>query len=443
MMDANHRHEAVASIMALLALTFALPTLAAPRVLSQEILVDQLANGMRIIVSPAHDVPVVSIVALVRGGSSVERPDQRGLAHITEHMVFQAPIEGTPTGLLPQTIEALGGEIRAETSADSSRYIATVAPDGMSEAVSALGLALSAPVLDVNRLKSELQIMEKELKEVYANPVIALRGAATQAIYGDGPYARSPGGGPTPLPAYSVHDVATFHQAHYVGANMAVVIVGDVDSTQAMEIVTNAFSSVPAGTSTLPSLSAPLATPVQTITAADAAPLVGLFFVAPGIDSPREVLATDVLLAILEHGTVSRMRTQLPRALPGVGAMGAGFLTQRLPGHLYLWVDPGQASSEAAIGVLKAILADIRDNGVSVQECERGKASALVMHAINADTYTGQAETLAFYEAISSYELGVTYEDDILTIAPEELRDLVRRYFDPDKALVVVGGGPS
>ncbi len=441
MMSTNRSHLHVAALLVAVTLAVVSPVRVEARVLSEDVMVAELDNGIRVVVSPAHDVPVVSVVAVVRGGSSVEGRDQRGLAHIVEHMVFQGPIEGTPTGMLPQTIEALGGEIRAETSADASRYIATIAPDGAAEAIAALGFALSAPVFDAQRLRTELDIMEKELDEVYASPIVALRNTATQAIYGDGPYAQSAGGGPEALPQYTIHDVAAFHQTHYVGANMAVIVAGDMDGQEAVDAVSEAFADIPLGAPTVPSLSADPATPVDTITAPHGAPLVGLFFVAPGISAMRDVLATDVLLGILDHGSASRMRTQLPRALPGVGGLGAGFLTQRLPGHLYLWVDPGQASPQAAIGVLKTILADIRDNGVSVEECQQGARTALLLHAMGADTYTGQAESLAFYEAIDSYELAISYEDEVLTIGPDDIRRVVLRYFDPDRALVVIGGG--
>jgi zinc protease len=430
-------------IVLLLALAWLPSALAQPRVIGENIETEQLANGLRAIVLPAHDVPVVTVVALVRGGASLEARDQRGLAHITEHMVFQEPVEGTSTGLLPQTIEALGGEIRAETSADSTRYIATVAPDGMPEAMSALGIALGDPTFAPTRLRAELEIMEKELDEVYASPIVALRGAATKAIYGDGPYARSAGGGPDDLPSYSVADVEAFHAAHYVGSNMAVVVVGDVETAEVFAAVEEAFGEIPAGQPQVPAMASPPETPATTLSAPGAEPLVGLVFVAPGMDHPSDVLATDVLLGMLEHGPTSRMRTQLPRALPGIGAVGAGYLTQRLPGHLYLWIDPGQASAENCIGVLKSILADIRDNGVSQDECLKGARSALLMHAIGADTYTSQAESLAFYEAIDSYRFAVEYEDRVLTVVPGDVQDLVARYFDPDHALVVVGGdGP-
>jgi predicted Zn-dependent peptidase len=86
-------------------------------------------------------------------------------------------------------------------------------------------------------------------------------------------------------------------------------------------------------------------------------------------------------------------------------------------------------------------LADIRDNGVSVEECQQGARTALLLHAMGADTYTGQAESLAFYEAIDSYELAISYEDEVLTIGPDDIRRVVLRYFDPDRALVVIGGG--
>ena len=47
-----------------------------------------LGNGLRIVLDPLSGSPVVSVQAWVMVGSADERPDQAGLAHVHEHMVF-------------------------------------------------------------------------------------------------------------------------------------------------------------------------------------------------------------------------------------------------------------------------------------------------------------------------------------------------------------------
>lgn len=402
----------------------------------------ELPNGVRVIVKPEHEVPVVALCAVVRGGSSVEGESERGLAHVLEHMVFQTPEEGSPTGLLPRTIEALGGEVLAETTRDFWLYRVTVAPDGFGEAAAALALALSEPVIDPERLRKELQIMDQELEEAYADPLEALREAAFDAFYRGGPYGASPGGGPGGLRSFSADEVSAFRAKHYIGPNTAVLVIGDVEPEPAIATIASNFGALPGGTSTFPAHR-----PVPVFDGAEleltlpgaGQEVVALAWPAPGIDRPADVLATDVLLCALDHGRKSRLHLPLAQELPGIGPSGAGFLTQRLPGVMLIWVATGRVGAEAVLDQLKRMLTDIASGGVTDEECMRAARGARLLHAGGGETYTGQARILGFYEGIGSYLFGVEYEDEVLRVTPSDLAELVRRYYDPARALVLRG----
>ncbi len=88
---------------------------------------------------------------------------------------------------------------------------------------------------------------------------------------------------------------------------------------------------------------------------------------------------------------------------------------------------------DALRGVVRGVTIDPPD----AEECRRAALGARIQHAASCDTYAGQAETLAFYEAIGGYGFGVEYEDAILTVGPDDLLDLATRFFDPDAALAI------
>jgi len=397
-----------------------------------------LDNGVQVIVKPDHDAPLVAICAIVRGGSAAEGPGERALAHTLEHMIFQRPARGTPTGLLPETIEGLGGEVLAATTRDFTRFTVTVATDGFADALAALAQALSQPEMEPDRLSGELNVIQKELDGIYSDPGTALRDAAYAAIYPDGPYAHSPGGGPEKLPAITIEQLRSFHARNYVGHNISVTIVGDVDPTAALDLASGKFAALAPGEDTLPQPGpAPAAKPGEVTVKGPGGGLVALAFPAPGTSEWKDVLATDVLLSTVDNGDSSRLHVLYPRAAPGSGQAGADFLTQRLPGILVLWGAVGGADQAQALNALKAVLADLRDRQPSEEETLRGARGARVLHALSCDTCTGQAETIAFYAANATYRLGVDYEHAVLEVTPSEVTDVVRRYFDPDKAVVL------
>jgi zinc protease len=407
-----------------------------------------LDNGVRLAVKAEQDAPVVAIAAVVRGGSSVEGESEHGLAHTVEHMIFQRPANGTPTGLLPHTIEALGGEVLAETTRDFTRFTVTIAPDAFEEALAALALAIKEPVVDDQRLRAELRVMQAELDEAYAEPLSVLQLAPFAEFYAGGPYAHSPGGGPGALQVFSADDVRAFHRKHYVGRNIAVIVVGDVETEPALGSAAEHFGRLPDGESAVPSATAVPSTTSKSVTVQSEnvqQPVIALAFPAPGVASMEDVCATDVLLALLDHGTHSRLHGPLAERVPGIGPTGAIFLTERLPGVCAVWASVGSASEAAVLEGLRQVLADLAATAPTEEEVRRACLGAKIVHASECDTVTGQAGTLAFYEAIGSYEMAVNYEIEVRKVTPERVRDIVRRCYDPARALEIrvtpKGGG--
>ena len=80
-----------------------------------------LANGMKVIVWPVHDIPNVALYNWVRAGSRNEAPGITGLAHFFEHMMFNGTTRRQP-GEFDRLMEAQGGANNAFTSDDVTVY---------------------------------------------------------------------------------------------------------------------------------------------------------------------------------------------------------------------------------------------------------------------------------------------------------------------------------
>src|SRR5882724_11920694 len=80
-----------------------------------------LANGLRVIVWPVHDIPNIALYNWVRAGSRNEAPGITGLAHFFEHMMFNGTTRRQP-GEFDRLMEAQGGSNNAFTSDDVTVY---------------------------------------------------------------------------------------------------------------------------------------------------------------------------------------------------------------------------------------------------------------------------------------------------------------------------------
>ena len=96
-------------------LTFCMPFLAHANEYPQ---VQRLKNGLTVLIVEDNRFPIVSTRLYVKAGSSMENPDEYGISHLLEHMVFKGS-KSHPKGI-DNFIEAEGGSLNAYTSYDQT-----------------------------------------------------------------------------------------------------------------------------------------------------------------------------------------------------------------------------------------------------------------------------------------------------------------------------------
>src|SRR5581483_12504896 len=75
----------------------------------------RLKNGATLLVKEDPSTPVVSLNLWIEAGSVDEKPDERGMAHLIEHMIFKGT-KARGVGEISRQVEALGGYLNAFTS---------------------------------------------------------------------------------------------------------------------------------------------------------------------------------------------------------------------------------------------------------------------------------------------------------------------------------------
>ena len=115
-----------------------------------------LENGLTLLVEENHAAPVVAIQVWVRVGSADEGPDEAGLAHLHEHMLFKGTGRRGP-GEIARTVEACGGEINAWTSFDQTVYHVVVGSRFFAEGMDVLADAVTSAAFDPAELQREIE----------------------------------------------------------------------------------------------------------------------------------------------------------------------------------------------------------------------------------------------------------------------------------------------
>src|SRR5205085_9142595 len=115
-----------------------------------------LDHGLRVTTVALPHLHTATVAAFIKVGSRFESPDENGLSHFTEHMLFRGT-ERFPTSLALNTaVERLGSTLHAETGRDYTLFQLALDPSLIAPALEMLGELLARPRFTDIELDREL-----------------------------------------------------------------------------------------------------------------------------------------------------------------------------------------------------------------------------------------------------------------------------------------------
>src|SRR3954467_257601 len=207
--------------------------------------ISTLPNGLTVVIEEDHSVPIVHLNLTYHVGSKNERPGRTGFAHLFEHLMFKGSKNVEPEAHTSM-IASVGGQANAFTTEDETTFWETAPAQYLP-----MMLWLEADRMATLRINNETFVSEREVvKEerrlrVDNQPYGRLNEIIYDQVFTTHPYKHVPIGSMADLDAATVDDVRDFYQTFYVPENATLTIVGDLDSAQAMERITQYLGRVP------------------------------------------------------------------------------------------------------------------------------------------------------------------------------------------------------
>src|SRR6188508_2193517 len=124
--------------------------------------VTRLPSGLVVVTDAMPHLETVSLGVWVGAGSRDERSDEHGISHLLEHMAFKGTSRRTARQIAEE-IEAVGGDLNAATSAESTAYYARVLKADVPLALDVLADILSEPAFDPEDLAREKNVILQEI----------------------------------------------------------------------------------------------------------------------------------------------------------------------------------------------------------------------------------------------------------------------------------------
>jgi zinc protease len=191
-----------------------------------------LACNLDVVIHPDHTVPQTCVSVWYRVGSSDERADRTGFAHLFEHLFKSSPERLGGYHHYDILKRAGASDANASTSADRTAYHEVVPSHQIETALwlESERMGYFAPDFEVERLITQQAVVRAERRQRYEDvPYGAERFAVGLALYPEGhPLRHGTIGRHDDIQAATVDDVLAFYRTWYVPANATLVIAGDV-----------------------------------------------------------------------------------------------------------------------------------------------------------------------------------------------------------------------
>lgn len=199
-----------------------------------------LPNGLRVVVIPRSNTPLVSAVLLIKNGGEVDPPELAGLADITANLLTKGTATRDATRIAEE-IESLGGTLESGARWDASTATVGVMSAKIGPAMAILADVVRRPTFTAEEIERLRQQYIDNLTLAMGQPGSVARLVAGRVVFGDSPYGHPISGTAESLARISRDDIMTMHGRFYRPDNAVLVIGGDVSAANGFALATRHF----------------------------------------------------------------------------------------------------------------------------------------------------------------------------------------------------------
>jgi predicted Zn-dependent peptidase len=186
-----------------------------------------LGNGLVLLVVPKASLPVVTVSAMVKGGSASDPLDLSGLANFTAEMLSRGTLSRTAQQIA-QSFDRSGARFSVNCDYDASYFSLTCLTQDLEKLLPVFMDLLQNPRMDtseVERLKDQLATSIQSQQD---RPMAVSQKEFQKWLYGQHQYNHPVEGEEAAVGAIRSGDLILYHKKYFVPNNAVIAVVGDV-----------------------------------------------------------------------------------------------------------------------------------------------------------------------------------------------------------------------
>ena len=202
-----------------------------------------LPNGLRIIHTPST-TNVTYCGFAVDAGTRDEYPDEQGMAHFVEHLIFKGTRKRRAWHILNR-MENVGGDLNAYTNKEETVIYSAFLKEHFARAVELLTDIVFSSTFPQQEIAKEVEVIIDEIQSYEDSPAELIFDDFEELIFPDHPLGRNILGEPEQLRRFGSQDALRFVGRNYKPTNMVFFVQGDIDFKRIVRTVEKATAGIP------------------------------------------------------------------------------------------------------------------------------------------------------------------------------------------------------
>ncbi|MBN2226651.1 MAG: insulinase family protein [candidate division Zixibacteria bacterium] len=405
-----------------------------------------LDNGITLYILEDHELPIVRASVRLAAGAYLEPAELIGLAGITGEVMRTGGTAAMTGDEIDETLEAIGASVEVGIDNISGYASMNILSDHVDTGLEILAGVLRTPQFNEDKIELAKTARRTEISSRNDDPFTICIREFKKVIYGtDSPYARHTEY--ATINAITRDDLIAFHNKFVTPENVMIAIWGDFKKNEMIDKIRQYFGDWAPGTGKVPKLpevTYEFKNAVHYIEKEKVTQSTVLMGHIGGLTNDPDYFALTVANNVLSGGAVvgGRMVNEI-RTKRGLAYSTGSNYTSNLayPGIYYNFVI---TKLESTIDASKAILEVVENMKVeppTPEELQQAKDAYLNSFVFNFDSkgeVINRMMTYDYYGYPQDFLFKV--KEGIEKVTAEDVRDVAKRRFQPDKMHIMVVG---
>lgn len=193
-------------------------------------------NGVRILVEKLPYVRSVSMGIWVNVGSGDEKPEENGITHFIEHMLFKGTY-GRTAKEIAESFDRIGGQLNAFTSKENTCYYAVTLDHHAEEAITILADMFFHSKFAKSDIEKERQVIYEEMAMVEDTPDDDVDERLWHAMYPNHPMGSPILGTEATLETFTKEKIESYMYENYTPDKVVISVAGNVSDKLVNKII--------------------------------------------------------------------------------------------------------------------------------------------------------------------------------------------------------------